>query len=74
MDTLTDEQRSRRRPIFNETLRAAASWLFFRDARSAVSIQNGRFARALKQPTDLRFSICRPELMPSHFYFFPFFP
>jgi hypothetical protein len=30
---VTDEQRSRR-PIFNEILRAAASWLFFRVARS----------------------------------------
>ena len=30
---VTDEQRSRR-PIFNATLRAAASWLFFRVARS----------------------------------------
>ena len=31
---VTDEQRSRR-PVFNATLRAAASWLFFRVARSA---------------------------------------
>src|SRR6202521_6298090 len=31
---VTDEQRGRR-PIFNATLRAAASWLFFRGARSA---------------------------------------
>ena len=31
---VTDEQR-RRRPIFNATLRAAASWLFFRVACSA---------------------------------------
>jgi hypothetical protein len=30
---VTDEQRSRR-PIFNATLRAAATWLFFRVARS----------------------------------------
>jgi len=30
---VTDEQRSRR-PIFNATLWAAASWLFFRVARS----------------------------------------
>ena len=29
---VTDEQRGRR-PIFNATLRAAASWLFFRVAR-----------------------------------------
>ena len=32
--SVTDEQRGRR-PIFNATLRAAASWLFFRVARSA---------------------------------------
>ena len=31
---VTDEQRSRR-PIFNATLWAVASWLFFRVARSA---------------------------------------
>ena len=31
---VTDEQRSRR-PIFIATLRAAASWLFFRVARSS---------------------------------------
>src|SRR4029077_4465126 len=31
---VTDEQRGRR-PIFNATLRAASSWLFFRVARSA---------------------------------------
>ena len=31
---VTDEQRSRR-PIFNATLWAASSWLFFRVARSA---------------------------------------
>jgi hypothetical protein len=30
---VTDEQRSSR-PVFNATLRAAASWLFFRVARS----------------------------------------
>jgi len=30
---VTDEQRGRR-PIFNATLRAAASWPFFRVARS----------------------------------------
>ena len=44
---LTDEQRSRR-PIFNATLRAAASWLFFRVARSARMDQIWHFARALK--------------------------
>ena|SRR5271166_5461575 len=35
---VTDEQRSRR-PIFNATLRAASSWLFFRVARSARMTQ-----------------------------------
>jgi hypothetical protein len=35
---VTDEQRSSR-PIFNATLRAAASWLFFRVARSTVMIR-----------------------------------
>ena len=35
---VTDEQRSRR-PIFNATLRAAASWLFFRVARSTRMTQ-----------------------------------
>jgi len=35
---VTDEHRSSR-PIFNATLRAAASWLFFRVARSTVMIQ-----------------------------------
>ena len=34
---VADEQRSRR-PIFNATLRAAASWLFFCVARSTVMI------------------------------------
>jgi hypothetical protein len=33
---VTDEQRGRR-PIFNATLWAVASWLFFRVARSARS-------------------------------------
>jgi hypothetical protein len=32
---VTDEQRSRR-PIFNATLRAAASWLFFRPATAGL--------------------------------------
>src|SRR5205823_7336451 len=33
---VTDEQRSRR-PIFNATLRAAASWLFFRPAAAGLA-------------------------------------
>ena len=50
----TDEQRSRR-PIFNATLRTAASWLFFRVARSTVMIQIAALRLRLeKQPTDLR--------------------
>ena len=49
-----DEQRGRR-PIFNATLRTAASWLFFRVARSAVMIQIAALrSRLEKQPTDLR--------------------
>src|SRR5258705_11588023 len=48
----TDEQRSRR-PIFNATLRAAASWLFFRVARSTRMTQNMALrSRLEKQPTD----------------------
>src|SRR5580698_11549528 len=51
---VTDEQRSRR-PIFNATLRAAASWQFFRVARSTVMIQISALrSRLEKQPTDLR--------------------
>src|SRR5271165_5923996 len=51
---VTDEQRSSR-PIFNATLRAAASWLFFRVARSTVTIQIAALrSRLEKQPTDLR--------------------
>src|SRR5580698_10266228 len=51
---VTDEQRSSR-PIFNATLRAAASWLFFRVARSTVMIQIAALrSRLEKQPTDLR--------------------
>src|SRR5208337_3115989 len=56
---VTDEQRSRR-PIFNATLRAAASWLFFRVACStrmtqiwALYRQSGS-DRLEKQPTDRR--------------------
>ena len=44
---VTDEQRGRR-PIFNATLRAGASWLFFRVARSTRMNRYGRSARALK--------------------------
>ena len=49
---VTDEQRSRR-PIFIATLRAAASWLFFRVARSSRIDLDMIVARALKnsQPT-----------------------
>jgi len=51
---VTDEQRSRR-PIFKATLRAAASWLFFRVARLTVMIQISALrSRLEKQPTDLR--------------------
>src|SRR5271157_1930590 len=56
---VTDEQRSSR-PIFNATLRAGASWLFFRVARSTVMMQiaalyrQSRSDRLEKQPTDLR--------------------
>jgi hypothetical protein len=51
---VTDQQRSRR-PIFNATLRAAASWLFFRVARSARKDQIWALrSRLEKQPTDLR--------------------
>ena len=57
---VTDEQRSRR-PIFNATLLAAASWLFFRVARSTRMIQiwalryrQSGSDRLEKQPTDLR--------------------
>jgi hypothetical protein len=52
--SVTDEQRSSR-PIFNATLRAAASWLFFRVARSTRTIQIWALrSRLEKQPTDLR--------------------
>ena len=51
---VTDEQRSRR-PIFNATLWAAAGWLFFGVARSAIMIQIAALrSRLEKQPTDLR--------------------
>ena len=44
---VTDEQRSRR-PIFIATLRAAASWLFFRVAHSSRIDLDMLVARALK--------------------------
>jgi len=44
---VTDEQRSRR-PIFIATLRAVASWLFFRVARSLRIDSDMLVARALK--------------------------
>ena len=58
---VTDEQRSRR-PIFNATLRAAASWLFFlRRGGStrmnqiwALRYRQSGSDRLEKQPTDLR--------------------
>src|SRR5580693_10646478 len=52
---VTDEQRSSR-PIFNATLRAAASWLFFlRRGGSTVMTQIAALrSRLEKQPTDLR--------------------
>src|SRR5271154_6553212 len=51
---VTDEQRGRR-PIFNATLRAAASWLFFRVARSTRMTQIWALcSRPEKRPTDLR--------------------
>src|SRR6202049_3002428 len=51
---VTDEQRSRR-PIFIATLRAGASWLFFRVARSTRMTQIWALrSRLEKQPTDLR--------------------
>src|SRR5271165_3768313 len=60
---VTDEQRGRR-PIFIATLRAGASWLFFRVARSTrmtqiwvLYCQSGS-DRLEKQPTDLRQYTC----------------
>jgi hypothetical protein len=49
---VTDEQR-RRRPIFIATLQAAASWLFFRVARSSRIDPDMLVAHVLKnsQPT-----------------------
>ena len=55
---VTDEQRSRR-PIFIPTLRAGASWLFFRVARSTRMTQIWVLrSRLEKQPTDLRQYAC----------------
>src|ERR1700690_3586205 len=52
--SVTDEQRSRR-PIFIATLRAVASWLFFRVARSTRMNQIWALrSRLEKQPTDRR--------------------
>jgi hypothetical protein len=53
---VTDEQRGRR-PIFNATLRAAASWLFFRPAAAGLDpyeSKYGRFARASKNSQLIR--------------------
>src|SRR5580698_8863792 len=51
---VTGEQRSSR-PIFNATLRSAASWLFFCVARSTRMTQIWALRSHLeKQPTDLR--------------------
>src|SRR5271165_6652931 len=55
---VTDEQRGRR-PIFIATLRAGASWLFFRVARSTRMTQIWVLrSRLEKQPTDLRQYTC----------------
>ncbi|MFY9988631.1 MAG: hypothetical protein WAK31_28015, partial [Chthoniobacterales bacterium] len=55
---VTDEQRSRR-PIFIATLRAVASWLFFRVARSTRMNQIWALrSRLEKQPTDRRRKPC----------------
>ena len=55
---VTDEQRSRR-PIFIATLRAAASWLFFRRRGGSLRIKSryARRSRLEKQPTDQRRNI-----------------
>src|ERR1700676_2325352 len=51
---VTDEQRSRR-PIFNVTFRAAASWLFFRVVGSTRMTRIWALrSRLEKQPTNLR--------------------
>jgi hypothetical protein len=51
---VTDEQRGRP-PIFNATLRAGASWLFLRVARSTRMTQIWALrSRPEKQPTDRR--------------------
>jgi len=50
---VTDEQRGRR-PIFIATLRAVASWLFFRVARSLRINSDMLVARALKNSQLIR--------------------
>jgi hypothetical protein len=50
---VTDEQRSRR-PIFIATLRAVASWLFFRVARALRIDSDMLVARALKNSQLIR--------------------
>ena len=52
---VTDEQRGRQ-PIFNATLRAGASWVLFRVARSTRRMTQiwALPSRLEKQPTDLR--------------------
>ena len=58
MRYVTDEQRSRL-PILIATLWAAASWLFFRVARSLrIDSRYARRSCLEKQPTDLRRNIC----------------
>jgi hypothetical protein len=55
---VTDEQRGRR-PIFIATLRAVASWLFFRVARSLrIDSRYARCSRLEKQPTNRRRKPC----------------
>jgi hypothetical protein len=55
LDRYVTAERRSSRPIFNAILRAAASWLFFRVARSTVMIQVAALrSRLEKQPTDLR--------------------
>src|SRR6266404_2630195 len=55
---VTDEQRSRR-PIFIATLRAGASWPFFRVAHSTRMIQIWALrSRLEKRPTDRRQNTC----------------
>ena len=54
-ESIRNRRATRPPPIFNATLRAAASWLFFRVARSARMTQIWVLrSRLEKQPTDLR--------------------